>query len=55
VRLTRGLIAVGLGAVVSLTGAVGVAETSAQECHYAYGAVYRLSTTSTALKLGIQS
>jgi hypothetical protein len=28
---------VGLGAVVSLSAAVGIAEISPQECHYAYG------------------
>jgi hypothetical protein len=37
VRLTRGLVAVGMGAIVSLAGAAGASETSAQECHYAYG------------------
>ena len=36
-RLTPGLLAGGLGAVVSVPGAVGVTETSAQDCHYAYG------------------
>ena len=36
-RLTRGLVALGMGMVVSLAGALGARETSAQECHPAYG------------------